>query len=275
MTLFDQTQTEPVALTALEFDVLWQHLGLGTPPLVIKVPSPGRTHTERAALEREAWDTLGAKGLGRPVSVDERLVAMLRLLATPTREVDARLWLGRSVRVLAAAREDADEGVLAVLDAGTLTLKTISALSLAREAVNLLHPHPAGPGRSVTLPSKHLDEAAHASQGDPARLAEALVSRDIRPDDAHVIKEMIKDASHQGQFGAATRDPAWSRRRRADRVIGFFDTPTGRYLQTRRDTEAGEAWSTVAPVDNRRLTQHVETLLAELLEPAEPPSRGR
>ncbi|MCO1581074.1 ESX secretion-associated protein EspG [Crossiella sp. SN42] len=262
MTLFEQGLREPIALTALEFDVLWQHLGLGQPPLVIKVPSPGRTHTERAGLERQAWDALEARGLGRPVAVDEELAALLRLLADPAREVDGRLWLGRSVRVLAAAREE--EGALAVLDSGQLTVKAISGLSLPREAVGVLRPLPAGPGRSVTLPSAELDAAAAAAGNSADRLGPELVERGIRQEDAKVITEMIKDAGDLGQFGVAAKEQ-WERRRRADRVIGFFDTPAGRYLQTRRGVDGGAAWSTIAPVDNRRLTQHLEEVLADLL----------
>ena len=31
---------DPVIISTLEFDVLWEHLGLETMPLVLKVPSP-------------------------------------------------------------------------------------------------------------------------------------------------------------------------------------------------------------------------------------------
>lgn len=262
MTLFEPGVREPIALSELEFDVLWQHLDLGQLPLVLRVPSPGRTHTERAHLERRAWDGLEERGLGRPVQLDEELAAMLRLLADPAREVDGRLWLGRSVRVLAVAREE--DGVLAVLDSGRLSLRAVSGLSLPREAVSVLPPRPAGPGRSVTLPSADLDAAAAACGNDLDRLGPELLARGIRAEDAGAISEMIKDAGDRGQFGVAATEQ-WERRRRGDRVIGFFDTPAGRYLQTRRGLDGAAAWSTIAPVDNRRLTQHLDEVLGELL----------
>ena len=37
-------------LTAVEFDVLWEWLGLGATPVVLRLDSPGRTHGERSGM---------------------------------------------------------------------------------------------------------------------------------------------------------------------------------------------------------------------------------
>ncbi|GAA3461290.1 ESX secretion-associated protein EspG [Saccharothrix longispora] len=250
---------EPVTISALEFDVLWEHLRLETMPLVLKVPSPGKTHAERAELEQRAWTDLERRGLGRPVSLDPMLEDLLHLLNRPQREVDGRLWLGRSVRVLAAAK--GQSGVLAVLDGDQLTLRAASAESLAREALSVLPPAPAGPGHSVTLPSTDLDAAATGSN-TPDDLVRALLARGIRQQDAHTLAEMFRDADHRGQFGAAFRDK-YGKRVRPDHVIGFFDNPRGRYLQVRRATPGQQPWSTISPVDTRRLLHHLDSLTTE------------
>ncbi|TQM82732.1 ESAT-6 protein secretion system EspG family protein [Saccharothrix saharensis] len=247
---------EPVTISALEFDVLWEHLRLETMPLVLKVPSPGKTHAERAELERRAWAELDRRGLGRPVSLDPMLEDLLHLLNRPQHEVDGRLWLGHSVRVLAAAK--GQSAVLAVLAHDQLTLRPASAEGLPREALSVLPPLPAGPGHSVTLPSADLDAAA-ATAKTPDELHQALVSRGIRDEDARTLADMFRDADHRGQFGAASRDK-WGKRVRQDRVVSFFDTPRGRYLQLRRATPGQQPWSTVSPVDARRLTQHLTDL---------------
>jgi hypothetical protein len=253
---------EPVTLTALEFDVLWEGLRLGTMPLVLKVPSPGKTYEERAELERRAWEDLERRGLGRPVALDPRLEHLLGLLARPTQEVDARLWLGRSLRVLTAAVGDA--AVLAVLDGDHITLREASAAGLPREAVGMLPAQPAGPGHSVTVPSADL-EAAAADAGESSRVLEAaLSSRGMRRDDARMLAGIVEGAHNRGQFGAAARD-RWGRRQRPERVVSFFDNPRGRYVQLRRATAGGAPWSTVAPADSRRLVHHVDELLAEVL----------
>ncbi|GAA3843107.1 ESX secretion-associated protein EspG [Saccharothrix violaceirubra] len=248
---------EPVSVSVLEFDVLWEHLRLESMPLVLKVPSPGKTTSERSRLEREAWSGLDGRGLGSPAGVDPLLEDLLHLLNRPEREVDGRLWLGRSVRVLAAAK--GGSGVLAVLADGRLTLRPASAEGLPREALSALPPLPAGPGHSITLPSADLDAAAAAAT-TPDTLVAALTSRGLRADDAKTLATMFADADHRGQFGAAHRDK-WGKRHRPDHVIGFFDTPHGRYLQQRRATPGHPPWSTISPTDHRRLLSHLTPLL--------------
>jgi hypothetical protein len=249
---------EPVTISALEFDVLWEHLRLEVMPLVLKVPSPGKTQNERRELERTAWHGLESRGLGRPVSLDPMLEDLLHLLDRPQQEVDGRLWLGRSVRVLAAAK--GQFGVLAVLDGEQLTLRPASSEGLPREAISVLPPCAAGVGHSITLPSADLDAAAEDAT-TPEELESSLRTRGLRQGDAHTLAEMIRDAGDRGQFGAAVRDK-WGKRIRPARVVGFFDTPKGRYVQMRRASEGQQPWSTVSPVDGRRLLQHVSELLS-------------
>jgi hypothetical protein len=250
---------DPVIISALEFDVLWEHLGLETMPLVLKVPSPGKTREERRGLEDQVWRQLGARGLGGPRSLDPTLEDLLHVLNRPQQEVDARMWLNeRSVRLLAAGKGQA--GVLAVLDGGQLVLRPAEADGLPREALTALPSAPAGEGHSITLPSADLDAAA-ASAGSPEDLEASLRGR-VRADDAHTLAEMVRDVTNRGQFGAAARDK-WGKRVRPDRVVAFFDTPKGRYLQMRRAAEGQPPWSTITPVDYRRLHHHLVELLAE------------
>jgi hypothetical protein len=250
---------DPVIISTLEFDVLWEHLGLETMPLVLKVPSPGKTREERRTVEDQVWRQLGARGLGGPRALDPTLEDLLHVLDRPQQEIDARMWLNeRSVRVLAAGKGQA--GVLAVLDSGQLILRPAEADGLPREALTALPSAPAGEGHSITLPSADLDAAA-TSASTPEELEEALRGR-VRADDAHTLAEMVRDASNRGQFGAAARDK-WGKRVRPDRVVAFYDTPKGRYLQMRRAVDGQPPWSTITPVDYRRLHHHLVELLAE------------
>ncbi|MEU6133234.1 ESX secretion-associated protein EspG [Saccharopolyspora sp. NPDC047091] len=256
----------PVRLSALEFDVLAEHLGLDTLPLVLRVPSPGRTWSERAELADSAWRSMGAKQLGDRRRLDPALDRMLRLLAHPESEVDGRTWFDRSVRVLAASGVPDGSGadaVLVVKNEDALTLRPVSATGLVREATSVLPALGAGPGRSVTVRSADLDEAASATAGNAEALEGELVRRGVRGDDAEMLTSMVREAGARGQFGAAARDRL-GRRVRAPRVVGFFDTPHGRYAQLRRDSPSGDSWSTVAPADGRRLIAHVDELLTEL-----------
>lgn len=249
-----------VSLSALEFDVLAEHLGLPEVPLVLKVPSPGRTYVERTRLVNSAWRSLGHRGLGDIGGLDPELEWMLRLLGEPEREVDGRFWLGCSVRVLAAA--GSEHAVLAIKENESLTLRPASPNGLPRETVSPLPPLPAGPGRSVSVRSTELDAAAADAGASPERLPAELRRRGVRADDADCLAEMVAGATSSGQFGAAARKR--DRRERATRVVGFFDTAHGRYAQLRRRSPSGEDWSTIAPADGHRLIGHLTELLDEV-----------
>ncbi|WP_338599983.1 ESX secretion-associated protein EspG [Saccharopolyspora sp. SCSIO 74807] len=248
-------------LSALEFDVLTEHLGVAAVPLVLRVHSPGRTHRERAELVDSVWRGLADRNLAGGGELNRGLARLLRLLDHPTSEVDGRLWCGRSVRVFAGAR--GEDGVLVTKDGDALRVRRAAATAVAREAVSVLPPAQAGPGRSVAVRSADLDAAAAETGGDVEALEQELRRRGVRADDAEDLTAMVRGAGSRGQFGAAARDGT-GRRVRAERVVAFFDTPHGRYAQLRRDSPSGDPWSTIAPADDRRMIALVEELRGEL-----------
>jgi hypothetical protein len=259
-------QAKPITISALEFDVLWQHLGHEDMPLAVKVPSPGATHTERKQLEGQAWAAIEQRGLGRQVDLHPGLHDALTVLARPDREVDGRTWLGQSVRFLAASR--GEEAVLTILAGDFLTFHSISATALPSVAIGVLAPVPSGPGQSVSLRSEDFETAANSAGGTKQGFEHALRSRGIREDDVTTLASMIKDVKATGNFGAAARDK-WGKRHRAERVVAFFDTEDGRYLQVRRPSPDGSVWTTISPADTRRLTHQVEQMLGEVVREAE------
>lgn len=250
----------PIAVSRLEFDVLWESLALGEMPLVLKVESPGRTHAERRRLVEDAWRAMENRGFARSAAEYERLAELVRLLARPEHEIDGRLWFGAkvgSIRVLAAAR--GADAVLATLTTEGLTLREVAPSGLAREALSSLPPLDAGPGESVTIPSRQL-EAAARDVATPAEFEAALRANGVRDRDAELLASMMMRLRRHGQFGAAARD-RWGRRTRAQRVLSVFDTRAGRYLQTRSIAEPDtEPWTTVSPADQRLLVSQLEDL---------------
>jgi hypothetical protein len=134
--------------------------------------------------------------------------------------------------------------------------------------VGVLATVPAGPGHSVSLPSVDFESAANSAAGTKQGFENALRSRGVREDDVTTLALMINDVAATGNFGAAARDK-WGKRHRAERVIAFFDTEEGRYVQVRRPSPDGSVWTTIAPTDSRRLVHHVEQLLGEIVQTAE------
>lgn len=254
---------DPIMVSAVEFDVLWEQFDLGPMPLALRVPSPGKTHAERAELVRAAWDSLAERGVCLAADPDPRLVRFLRLLSRAEREIDGRLWLGKQSRVLAVA--SGEDAVLAVLADDQLTISAAEATGLPRYALSALPAAKPGPGHSVTLPSAHFEAAATEATSREA-FPELLVEKGVRVEDATTLGEMIDTIVHQGQFGSAGRDK-WGRRIRADRVVSFFDTAGGRYVQLRADSIEGEPWTTIAPADHRRMIHHLTELHDESPHP--------
>jgi hypothetical protein len=251
-----------IELSRLEFDVVWQHLGLGAFPTVFRMLGHGRTETERLRLVDLAWQSLRAKGLGRHGDPHPMLAELLTVLSRPEREVDARMNHGESVvRALAGARDEF--AAIGVLRAGAFHLSEITPGGLSRAVVALLPEHPAGSGTSVTMPSGLFTAACAASGDDPVRLGAALAERGVREPDAGQLARALSDITGAGQFGAARLDRL-GRRMRADHVVGFVDSASGRYLLEARPSAAGEQWTTIAPTDPIRLAGQIDRLLTGL-----------
>jgi hypothetical protein len=252
-----------LALSRLEFDVVWEHLGLGPFPAVFRMLGHGRTRDERQRLVGQAWAGLQARDLGGPTSLDPLLADLLGVLAGPEREVDARTGhRGREVRALAGVA--GERAALGLLDAAGFRFSEVTPGGVGRAVVGLLPEHPAGAGRSVTLSGASFRAACDASGNTAEGLRAALTERGMRPDDADQLATALDGPFGGGQFGAAARD-RWGRRRRAPHVVGFVDTGAGRYLLESKPALGGaERWTTIAPTDPLRLAARVDRLLADL-----------
>jgi hypothetical protein len=229
-----------VVLSWLEFDVLWEHLRLGPVPPVLAVPSPGRTHHERAALRDQVWPGLAAKDL-------ERLASRLTALARPEWEVDVRMP-PTSALVARSGRH----ATVAVRTEGEMTLSVVPADRFTTAAVRVLPAHPAGSTRSVRVPASTVDEAVRA------RHATTVLAAAVGTSDARRITDLLANVTRFAHFGAA-RTPPGGARVRGPHVVSVYDTPPGRYLFTRRD-----GWVTLLPGTETAITRQVEELVALL-----------
>jgi hypothetical protein len=244
-------------LTAVEFDVLWEWLGLGATPVVLRLCSPGRTHGERRRIVAGGWQGLRDRGLADVGGPDPELVRLLHLLATPTEQVELRMRPDRELRGLAAGRPGTC--VLAVRQDESVTLS--STTDPVAAILGVLPAAPAGPGGSVTVPGADL-EASTALSRRGRSIAEALTERGVPTCDAELLDGVLRAGARRGQLGALAADP-WGVLRRHRRVLGLVDTTRGRYLMHREPAADGVEWTTLAPVDAPRLTHRVRTLLDE------------
>lgn len=232
-------------LSTVEFDVLWEALELGRTPLVLQIPSPGRTQAERRQICGRAQDGLAARGLAGPGT---GLAGLLGLLARPVHRFELRAWWGRSVRMTAAARDG--DGVLAVRDGDRVVVRSCGdALGVL---VEQLPPAPAGPGRAATV--RTADLVAAGTAGD---LRRGLLDRGVDPEDAGLLARMLGRVHGQAQLVAHRGGAPQA----GGEVLTVVDTPPGRYLVTRSSGSDRVEWTTVAPTDARRLRYRAAALL--------------
>jgi hypothetical protein len=243
-------------LTAAEFDVLWDRLGLGPTPAVLRLPVTGSVRSERCALEAAGWEGLRRRGLAGPAGLDPELVRLLHLLAAPTAQLELRARIGREVRAAAAGRPGS--GVLAVRQDATVALQPCGVLPAA-----LLSTLPAatpGPGRPVTVATDLLTKAMTVAR--PGQLGDELLARDVAVDEARLLARMLEGAGARAQLGALASGPSGVMRR-VSRVIGVLDGRDGRYVSSRGTGPDGTDRTTVAPADDRLLRHGLVELLAE------------
>lgn len=248
-----------IRLSWLEYDVLWEHLGLGPFRPILAVPSPGRTHDERKELQAKAWASLAEKGLGWPDALDGRLQRLLTSLAHPEWELDARMQLlqhGPGTAALIAKTGRA--ATVAVRNDDELTLWSVPHDQLAIEAVYLLPGHPPGTGNSITLPSSTLDHAATKAGADSEKFMRSLTAKGLGRSESRKLTEVLGNVIRMAHFGAA-RTPLGGTRHRASHVVSVYDTPQGRYLFTRK-----KDWVTLVPGTENAIARQLDELLAQL-----------
>jgi hypothetical protein len=253
---------EPTVLSLLEFDVLWESERFPRRHVALDVPSPGKTHTERAQLVRDTWRSLERRGLaegGRPIP---DLADDLALLAYPRRAVYGFIWApDRKITLLAAS--NGGSALMGVVDGGEVWLIPTRDESIADAAVSVAGEMPAGPGQSISLPTRLLTSADSRAQGDGQRLALELADENVPLSQAQALAGMVAGMTTRGQFGVETARGA-ERPKRADRVVAFHDTPNGRYLHLVKPSADRTEWSTITPADNQRLAAGVRELLDEV-----------
>ena len=253
--------TGSVVLSTLEFDVLWEREQLPARHVALNVPSPGRTHTERAELVKGAFETLEQRGLAKNSRAVPELADWFALLAYPQCSVDSWVWTDHQISSLAVV--GGGTGLLAVVEPTEVWLIPARDTAIAEAAVSVAGTMPAGRGYSVSVATDLLVAADARSHGSVPELASALKDSGVATSDANTLATMLSGMGTRGQFGAERRQRD-QQVRRADRVVAFHDTLDGRYGYLARPNPSGQSWSTVTPADNAMLAGWVRELLDEV-----------
>ncbi|WP_433262703.1 ESX secretion-associated protein EspG [Actinosynnema sp. CS-041913] len=241
-----------VVLSHVEFDLLWEDLGVGDPPYPLEVRSHGETIAEREDLGVDVFHALSSAGLADGDDIAPELEDLFGYLNGSTLSVDALVFRPQPWRVLAAVR--GGRGVLAVLNDHEVALEPIrDVVGAMAKVIGDAQP---GPGEQLRLPRSVFSAAmeAYASAGYPA-LERALANGGVTGRATRAVTTLVEAGrGAAGQLacsGPAGRSP----------ILSWTDTTAGRYAMAAEDV-AGEPWVLVTPADGAWLTRKLAGMLA-------------
>lgn len=243
-----------MVLSHLEFDLLWEDLGEGSPPYPLEVPSHGVTEQERDALGSDVLRTLTEAGLADGVDVGPELEDLFGRLVHGELSVDALVFRPTPWRVLATSR--GPRGLLVVLNDQEVSLDPVTDLAAA--ITRVVGDAPAGPGEQVQMPRPVFSAAvdAFARAGHPG-LERTLAQANITGRVTRAITTLV-DSPRRATGQLAATGPAGR-----SRVLSWTDTPAGRYAVATEQSGDTE-WVRISPADTAWLARHLSALLAQV-----------
>jgi hypothetical protein len=246
-----------VNLSHVEFDVVWEELGLGDRPYPLTVPVFGETMGERAALREKVLRSLDERG-EVPPRLEDQLVMLVRNRFT----IDGQLSVGQHLRVLAAGR--GEKGLLAVQTDAEVRLTSVRSSALVNAVVGLLPDEKPGPGTPVFLPSALFELALDAFAENGYLGFETTLRRGgINGRDLRGLSTLVESGRRGGGQLAANSVDRVGRRTRTP-VLNWFDTDGGRYVMYAERRPDHEEWLTCAPGDSERIARRLTELVASV-----------
>ena len=264
--------------TPMAFDFLWESAELGDPPYPLRVRSHGATEAERRALRNRTDVEFKARGIRDSRSrLEPKIEDWLYLLARGSLTIDALHipeFQAPTIAVLGAT--DGRDGVIAIQDQSGIWLREAPADGLPTAVVDLLPPGRRGSEASVTLPidDARRTEPIRAAVNPTKQAEEPEAAKTRRKEKPRVSLSERITADPREAFGKLTGQPrlrggqlaANSRShvgaKQRSRVLGWFDTSSGRYLSTSQAGPDGREWVTVSPADIKTLRMRLGEMVA-------------
>ena len=217
---------------------MWRSAGLGAPPAVLRLASPGRTHTARRRIEAEVWAALSERRPGWGAGADPDLERLLHLLAKPAIRVEVRAWGTATIRAAVAGGTE--------MPCCTALRRRGGAhpVHLARRRHGRRARHRAtGTGGAAVVAAVDLEGALRRPTG--AGLRTDLVDRGVDPAESGLIARMLDGIDRRAQISVLVPDRL-NILRRAGEPLEVLDAPA------RPLPDDPLPWSSTAPPGLRR-----------------------
>ncbi|TSE00785.1 ESX secretion-associated protein EspG [Skermania sp. ID1734] len=235
-----------ITLTADEFDLLVDRLGLTELPVVLAAV-PGH-----AGLRTDA-------SLARGDEIHPGLVRRLQTLSRPHWVIAMRVFSGTVTKRLCVAHDDRGS-VVAMRNQNGYLLDDIVG-DVSAPVLGALDPCPALRLETVNVPTADLVPVFDgAAKRDGTR--ERLRRLGIPSEPAATISEALARCHAHCQIVGVRYAPGI--RERSERNIAVFDTAAGRFVATASHAHDGRKWTTLSSGTDARIRQAIGDLVAEL-----------
>jgi hypothetical protein len=228
-----------IQLSSTEFFLLWPDS-----PDVLEVPRAGRTRAARHALIASVSAELAARDLGTVDAPSRDLAGFLRILGSPLKSVDMRVY-GDGAPLLGFAGATTRAGAAVARVGDEVRIGPVTPGGLAGPLLAALAPLPAGPERPANVGVADFERACAA--GASGGFQRVLRDAGVREDEVATVTRAVASRQGGGQLGVTGRKRL---------LLSWVDTPSGRYALRRNGV-----WLTVTPVDLPRLTAMADELL--------------
>ena len=209
-------------------------------PFVPLEDDEGRRTADAAVAElNRTWVARG-RGISRDFS------HVLRLLASPAREVHGWIGLHNRSEISVVSATDGELGISVAADAARVYLDPIDPARLVDSVAELLPKYPPNPMRSISVPKDFYQRAISGGAGRaPASAAGFLVGVQQAAGPAREVGALQTLLAGRrrggGRFYVASRD-RMGRRHKSETPLTYLDLESGRVMFREQHNSAGEPW---------------------------------
>ncbi|HEY4460275.1 MAG TPA: ESX secretion-associated protein EspG [Pseudonocardiaceae bacterium] len=235
-----------------------QHPLLHVPFVPLEDDEGRRTANDAMAELTATWAAHGRQ-------ISKEFVAVLRLLAAPSREVHGWIGLHNRSEITVVSAADGDFAVSVAADSARIYLDPIDPAKLVDSAIELLPRYPASSARSISVPKDFYQQATGGGQqrsGGGYLVGSQQAAGPAR--DVGALKMLLADGRKGGgRFYVAVRD-RMGRRHKSEKPLTYLDLDSGRVLFWEQLNSVGEPWLVAAPATPASIAADLSARLDQL-----------
>lgn len=257
------TLTSHFALSADELQAIAARLGVQALPVVLSLKPRYDSETGLAAAAEEATRGLTERGLIRDGEVAPELVALVRAIQRPDRELAMRLVTPDGIARIAIIRQGS-QCISARRVADQITLEAVPGhATLTQACAALLRHLPAATAAELDPVGAPLDAAADALSGshDAVLLSDRIRALGADARTAMVLGSALASRQAFAEIVYYALDGEEGRISRCPAAVAVFYTKRGRIVGAPSASPAGQLWTTLKAGSDHAIKQAIGQLV--------------